>query len=202
MLGYEGEEVFALSFDEFEQDGKKWKLKEAQVFSDAFGGAGSITIQELEYDPDPLIYHNILVNNPTGSDQTYDLTISLPTTFAAPNVIRGSIDTSLIGPDATVSALLGSSVYTALIDGSGVRTLQDYPFSLTTPQDAVSASESFGPEGNGTAVTSSIGIRLNFTLSPGDTATIISDFEVTPEPGTLVLLGLGALLAFRRRMRA
>jgi hypothetical protein len=55
-------------------------------------------------------------------------------------------------------------------------------------------------------VTSSIGIQLRFMLSPGDTAAILSRFDVVPvpEPSTLLLsaLGLVAIVRVGWRRRA
>ncbi|WP_208103015.1 hypothetical protein, partial [Escherichia coli] len=48
-----------------EADGKAWELTAPAVFQ--LGAGGQLTLQELRYDPDPLIYNNILVQNITGS---------------------------------------------------------------------------------------------------------------------------------------
>jgi hypothetical protein len=47
----------------------------------------------------------------------------------------------------------------------------------------------------GPAANTDIGIRLNFTLSPGDIASFTSVFvvEPVPEPSTIALIGLGAI---------
>jgi hypothetical protein len=55
-------------------------------------------------------------------------------------------------------------------------------------------------------VTSNIGIQLRFMLTPGDTASILSRFDVNPvpEPATMVLCGAALVLAtggFGRRAR-
>jgi hypothetical protein len=57
---------------------------------------------------------------------------------------------------------------------------------------------------NNVAVTTDIGIVLRFQLTPGDTAAIISDFEIVevPEPGTLSLGLLAGALLFLRRQRS
>jgi hypothetical protein len=181
-------------------DGKTRELKPNASFG--VPGAPWLTVRELRFDPDPLIYNSILVQNVSAVPQTYTFGVSLPTTWVAPNLIRGSIDTSLIGTDAQIAALPNSSIYAAQIDGTTVKTLQDFPFTLTTPQQAVSSWAQFGFDLNNIPVNSSIGIVLTFTLSPGDTAAIVSDFEVAlvPEPGSLaLLLPGGGLLACRRQ---
>ena len=185
------------------QSSDMWELSAPETYMEP--GAVQLTVQELRYANDPIVYNSILVQNIAASVQTYTFGVSLATTWTAPNSIRGSIDTSLIGTDAQVASVAGVSIYTAMIDFAAVRTLQDAPFMLTTPQDAVSASDAFGYDLSNIAVNSSIGIQLRFSLSPGDTATIVSDFEVVdviPEPGTMALLLLGGSLLIWRRRRS
>jgi len=179
------------------------ELNAPVAYSGIWSGAADWTIEELKYDTDPIVYNNILLQNNSLVSQSYVITVNLPTTWPSPNSIRGSIDTSIIGTDTTISAPPLGAIYSALIDGVTVQTLQAAPFSLGTTQSATSASVNFGYDLSGIAVTSSIGIKIAFTLSPGDTAAILSDFEVVdviPEPGTLslLLLGVGALV-WRRR---
>ena len=183
--------VDLLTYGEFELEdgGKKWKLKDAVFTQGAWDGAADITVEEIEFDPDPIIYNNILVANNSGVTQTYQFDITLPTTWAA-GPIRGSIDTSVIGGNALLQAPTGGSVYDARIDGVSVRTLQDDIFALGTGQSATSDFVNFGWEPNAVPVTTDIGIRLTFSLSPGATAAILSDFEVIPEPASIAMIGL------------
>jgi hypothetical protein len=62
----------------------------------------------------------------------------------------------------------------------------------------------FGPTPSAVPVTSNIGIQLRFSLTPGDTLSISSRFDVKriPEPASAAVIGLGlALVAggIRRR---
>ena len=183
-------------------DGKTWEMIGSRYY--ALGSVAHVWIEEMKFDTDPLIYGNYLVQNNTLVNQIYTVGFSIPTTWAAPNLIRGSIDTSVIGTSATISTVAPTAIYQAQIDGVTVETLQDHLFTLSTPQSAVSQGASFGFQLNNIAVTSNIGILLRFELTPGDTAAIISDFEIiaVPEPGTLVLLLLGGgILALRRQRR-
>ena len=151
---------------------------------------------------DLIIYNNLLLQNNSDVVQSYVVPITLAGSFSAPNEIRGSIDTSVIGADSLVSAPVGGAVYSAKIDGFVVHTLQNDPFSLGTSQSATSDFQEFGFTPSPFPVVSSIGIELSFDLSPGDTISILSDFQVVPEPGTLamLLMGGGVLLWRRRRL--
>jgi len=182
-------------------DGRTYELISPIEYTGLFA---KVTIQEFRFDDDPIVYNNILVQNTTAANQIYTIDISMPTIFSAPNQFRGSVHTSIIGTAATISTIGGSPIYSAQIDFSTVRTLQNSPFSLSTPQDAGGASAAFGWDLNNVPVTSSMGIQLRFQLSPGATAAIISDFEIAaiPEPGTLTILLLGGgILIWRCKRR-
>jgi hypothetical protein len=156
----------------------------------------NVTVRELEFNPDPFVLNNILVTNTTTTTQIYSVTVGLPTSFPAPNLIAGNITTSVIdggSGSATISTASPDPIYQAQIDGSTVETLQDDPFSITTSISSGS-SASFGFDPSAIPVVSSIGIKLTFQLTAGDTAAIISRFDVVPEPSCLALCGIA--LAF------
>ena len=95
-----------------------------------------IEIQQLQFNTDPFVLNNLLVTNTTASTQIYSVTVGLPTSFGAPNLISGTITTSVIdgGIDgATVSTVSGQPIYKAQIDFVTVATLQNDPFSVSTP---------------------------------------------------------------------
>jgi hypothetical protein len=158
-----------------------------------------VRIEELQFNPDPFVLNNILVTNNSASTQIFTAFVGLPTTFVAPNVITGSVRTSVIdgGLDgATVATVSGQALYQAQIDLTTVASLQSHPFSVTAPVGgSITASASFGPTANGVPVTSSIGIQLRFSLTPGDTAAILSRFDVVvPEPTSAALIGAALAL--------
>jgi PEP-CTERM motif-containing protein len=180
---------------------------------DILANLAHVRIEELQFDPDPFVLNNILVTNTTTSTQIFSAFVGLPTTFIAPNFISGNVRTNVIdgGSDgATVATASPTSIYQAQIDGTTVATLQNHPFSVVAlAGGSNTASASFGPTLNAVPVTSNIGIQLRFSLTPGDTASILSRFDVeaVPEPATVVLVAVGlvgaiCIAARSRRLKA
>ena len=140
-----------------------------------------LTIEALQWDPDPFVLNNILVTNTTTSTQIFSAFVGLPTTFGAPNAISGNVRTDVIdgGADGATVATVGEALYQAQIDGITVATLQNDPFSVIAPGGSSDSSfASFGPSLSSIPVSSNIGIQLRFSLTPGDTASILSRFDV------------------------
>jgi hypothetical protein len=92
-----------------------------------------------------------------------------------------------------------------------VATLQDDPFSLVALSGlSNTASAAFGPSPNGVPVTSNIGIQLRFSLTAGDSASILSRFDVldpivrVPDAGSsaaLVAIAVPLFYAMRRGVK-
>lgn len=165
-----------------------------------------VVIDQLEFDPDPFVLNNILITNTTGSTQIYTVGIALPTVFPGPNIISGNVRTDAIDGGGAAGATVatvplpvpGSPIYAAQIDFGTVATLQNHPFSVVAPPAASASSPAaFGPMVNAVPVTSNIGIQLRFSLSAGDTASILSRFDVVaiPEPASVGLSIVGLLAA-------
>ena len=198
------------ALDKFECNGRKYRLKNKVCQDICDGGSnliGTLEINAFEFDPDPTVFHSYTITNTTGTTQTYSLLSNLPTAFAAPNIMSGSVTVQVIdsGQDgATLAAVSGGAIYSAMIDGATVYTMLDDPFTLTAPSAGVdNALDSFSNE-PGMAITTSMGIGLNFTLSAGDTASFLSRFDVVavPEPSSIALVLsalVGGLLLLRRR---
>ena len=170
-------------------------------------GRAHIKIEDLDFNPDPFVLNNFLVTNTLGVPQVFSVFVGLPTALAAPNIISGNVRTSVIdgGFDgATISTVVGQPLYQAQIDFGTVATLQNDPFSVVAPSGGSNTlSATFGPSVSGVPVVTNIGVQLRFMLSPGDTASILSRFDVVPvpEPSTIALTSLLAAAVFGIRGR-
>lgn len=173
------------------------------------GGQTDITIEELAFDPDPFVLNNIQITNNSAMTQIYTVGIALPTVFPAPNIVSGNVRADVIDGNndgATLASVGAFPLYDAQIDFSSIATLMD-PKTIIAPIGSSNGEfESFGPSVGGTPVNAAIGIELRFSLTAGDTASILSRFDVVevPEPnsvalGMLCLVGLVGVAVYRRR---
>jgi len=101
---------------------------------------------------------------------------------------------------ATVSTNGTNPLYQGWIDGSVVASTALYPDPLSWSAGAIPYASFTNLPGG--AVSNNIGIKLNFTLSAGDSVTLDSFFEVVPvpEPASLGLVGI-VLLGFAAARR-
>lgn len=167
-------------------------------------------------DSDPVINGVIAVTNldPVNTQQ-FTLVFTLPIAPPIPGgtLIGGSIQggaTDNNGNGVTLSTPVGSAFYTARIDGSDVQSMYLDPQSYSAGSflSVNVPSLAFGtpiPSQPGPAALTSIGIRLDFLLTPGDSASFTSNFVVQPAavpvPAAYLLFGsaLGLLGWMRRR---
>lgn len=176
-------------------------------------------LAEAVYNPDPSISAVIGFTNNTLLTNTYTLDFLVPASIVGPTFMGGSVGGSLTDANFSGSALVtsgsgpGTFLYQGIIDGALYPTAGLYP--SPTPFAVVIAGEttnipatSFGLPlgtfpGPVTGVTTNIGIRLQFSLSPGDSIAMTSLFvvEPIPGPGALALLAVGGILGSRRRRR-
>jgi hypothetical protein len=193
-------------------------------WSDSTTGSGfTLVTNNNSASLDPFVTNNVALTNNTGITNNYTFTVTLPVpAILTPTVTGGSVGGSLTGGPlgGTLTDIgVGSALYTAIIDGVDFHQLLPALQSVTAGAFLTSpiGPDSFGLPGpffGGPAVTTSIAIRLDFSLSPGAQASFTSVFVVQPqqnlpEPGTLTLMGLAlAGLAFvavgrhkRRRLR-
>lgn len=177
------------------------------------GPSGMWTVEEWDstIDLDPFITNNFTVTNMTGSTVTYTIAVSSPIpAFNANQIIQSTIQLRLLDPDNTGGALVDSStgfdVYEAFVNGSKELGLLDDPFALScaNPVDCLingTAVDGVVSQGFGPVVATSIGLTIKFDLASGSSASVLSRFEIVPEPGTglLAAVGVAALALARRR---
>jgi PEP-CTERM motif len=170
---------------------------------------------DLTFDNDPVVSGPVVVTNLSLISQQFTFLFTLPVAPIGPStVIGGSVQggmTDNTGDGVTVSTAAGSALYSALIDGGTVQTLYADPqsFSAGAFLSGNIANLAFGtpiPSLGGSPVAASIGIKIDFVLTPGDSASFTSNFVVQPipEPATAALfaLGLGGLAAAGRKRRS
>jgi len=166
---------------------------------------------DLHIDSDPVVTGTTGVTNLFSTTQQITLLFTLPITSIPGNTLRGgSIQgtaTDNNGNGVTLSTVSGSALYTALVDGADTSSLYPDPFSTSAGNfgSASIPADEFGapiPSDPGGPALNSIGIRLDFLLTPFDSASITSNFVVVvPEPGTAALLALGLVLVAAKRRR-
>ena len=163
----------------------------------------------LNGDPDPLISGNLTIQNsflPTV-DVTLLVTLPIAPQLGLGSEMQGSAAVGLTtdAGGGSLSTFGGKPLWQGMLDGTPVGTaaaLFFSPFALTNSSiGSSSSSDNFGIPfpAVGPPVLNSVGIEINFSLTQLDQASITSVFSVTPAPGVVGLLAIGALGVRRRR---
>lgn len=169
----------------------------------------------IDGDTDPMLNSFISFVNTSSTTQFYSIVVALPVgAIPGATLMDGSVGGSVTDANgdgfAQVSAVAGDSIYQGLIDGAAAPGASLLPFPYASSVAINGGTSSIGPASfgqpipiPGPGVATSIGIRLDFTLTAGDSVAFTSFFRVVPvpAPGGLALLGLAGLVARRRRRR-
>jgi hypothetical protein len=166
------------------------------IGSNATVGTLQLNSWNVFVDSDPVINGIVAVTNLGAVTQQFTLIFTLPIAPAIPGgtVIGGSIQggaTDNTGNGVTLSTPTGSAFYTARIDNADVQSMYLDPqvFSTLASYGSVNVPAlSFGapiPSQPGPAALTNIGIRLDFVLTPGDSASFTSNFVVQPAPAVI-----------------
>lgn len=170
--------------------------------------SGVHLVFNLNGDPDPQISGGLIVTNPALPVVNVVLVITLPIApqLLLPTQMLGSASVGLTtdGGGGTLGLFNGSPGWQGMIDGNligGTSIFLGNPVLTNPGFGSLGTSGNFGipvPLGGPPAL-ASIGIRISFSLTQFDQLDLTSLFRVTPAPGALALLGLGALGMRRRR---
>lgn len=158
----------------------------------------------------------ITLQNNTNSTQTISLLATLPLSSAlAPSTLIGGSASGTLTADidgGTMSNVNGADpMYRAYIDGSALGGIADlFPFDSSISANPFSSASTgfsdFGqpiPSAPGPAVNASIGILLQFDVTPGELIGWTSNFVVQeiPTPGSATFLVIAGFIASHRRRR-
>ncbi len=175
-----------------------------------YNGGASIGLVTMGYslfgDPDPLVSGSFTLENLSFATIEVELQVTLPILPSLPDVtlMTGSVAVAMTADldGGTLATLDGIPFWQGMIDGipvggatsllSGLEMIRVGPGS--PPGDSAGFGGIAGP-----AALESIGVRITFSLTPGEQMSFTSVFHVVvPGPAGLVLLAFGALLTRRR----
>jgi hypothetical protein len=196
--------------------------REVQISADDtfnyYGGFGDdntlwqMEINSLTGDLDPFTDLNFTMKNNSAVTLQYLVSIGLPTGPLGPStvhggsVVGGATDANAAG-GVTLATVAGKPFFAGQIDGATVLPIYPDPTIWSAAFGSVGIPAMSpglpGPTLPSGPVVASIGIVHEFTLTPGDTMSATSFFQVEaiPEPAAcmLALYGLFATCALRRR---
>jgi hypothetical protein len=163
-------------------------------------------------NPDPILNYAVAFINPFAVTSTFTLNLLLPYIGGPYNSFTlshssNAADGNLNGT-ATVGLNVEANVANGLLDGVVVTGLET-GCTITPPPNSQSCfSGADSTVAVASAAAGTFGVRLDFTLSPGDLYSATGVVELTntaiPEPTSVILslTGFGAFLFFARRRRS
>ena len=176
-----------------------------------YNGGGSFGSVDMTYslfgDPDPIVSGSFAVENLSNATVEVELQVTLPILPSLPDftVMTGSVAVSMTADldGGELAALPGIPFWQGMIDGSPVGGATDLLSGLLMVSSGPGSppGESGGfIDIDGPAALDSIGIRITFSLTPGEQMSFTSVFSVVvPGPAGLAFLALGAVWTRRRR---
>jgi hypothetical protein len=172
-----------------------------------YTGSGSVNGRtEDGVMPAHLGVSMVFTNNTASETLNFIVNYRMPLTAQYNNGVNWSANLTgtLAGNQANLVTLAGTPLFTAYIDGNAVGSEYPDPFNLFVGGGTADYDEGPPIAGFAGSATQDIGIRLAFSLTPGDSATFngnITFTSVVPGPGAAALLGLAGLMTTRRRRR-
>lgn len=186
-----------------------WNLTQpVQITTTTGASLGVLTQASVFVIEDPVVAINFNIAS-TAQNTSFTITapvLSFPTLTGAIGTASAAVSvTDLLGDGATLTPT-GAGAYAANYNGgfpggTNFATLLNSPvvaapFSTTTVSQDFPGGGGFVPVGG---AISDISAQWNFTISPDDLASGTGVFTVVPAPASLALIGLGGLVAGRRR---
>ncbi len=179
-------------------------------FASGPGQTGVLLNYNLNGNPDPLISGNLVVQNPNLALAEVVMIVTLPIggSYGPQTTLAGSaaIGFTSNSNGGTFSSIGGDPVWQGMLDGVAVgpsASLFFDPFQIVhSGSQSTGASGNFGLNGPPVLdgpVSQSIGIRIAFSITQTDQASITSVFNVVPGPAGLAVLACGIFATRRRR---
>lgn len=146
-----------------------------------------------------LVTNGFTVENLSDQVLDFELTVTLPVAQALTFTdYFGSIGLGISGVDGELASI-GGPVWSGLLDGATVVSAFEDPYSLAFAGVGSADDNVSGLTGSNGGVNDSIGIRLAFSLTPGEQLGTTGSFAVIPGPAGLGLLAVAGLGGRRRR---
>jgi len=183
----------------------KWNLKAPITITNLDTGEPMATLNSMSLDfvDDPAVEVNF---NVTATNAPTHFNISSATNSFAPITNGAAFATAAVtitdndSNGATLAGTIAGNAYRATVNNTTDFTRLIPPVTALVDSSGVGNGR-FPVAGRQTiaGTVSSISASFEFDLGPMDAASGTSRFDVTPEPGSLAVLALGAVAMIRRR---